>query len=102
MIRVSHPTWPVRLAALFLMFVGSVALWNAVRVYGRPVASILVDPDATVSSSGRSLEDPHPEVRFPAGIIEIDGEDLTQPPLGAYRAEAFDRAVERASNLSRP
>ena len=60
------------------------------------------DPDVTISSAGRSLEDPHPEVRFPAGIIEIDGEDLARPPLGAYRAQAFDRAVERAANASRP
>jgi signal transduction histidine kinase len=99
-VRAHHPTWPVYLAALFFAFIGSVALWNAVRCYGRPIASILVDPDATISSAGRSLDDPRPDLLFPAGIIEVNGEDLTRPPPGVYRSRGLDREIERAANAS--
>ena len=89
--RTHRSRWAVYLTALLLVFVAGVALWNAVSSFGRPTACILVDPDGTVSNAGRCRERPHPEIRFPDSIVEIDGEDITRPRAGEYRARAFIR-----------
>jgi len=80
----------------------SVALREAVLCYGRPIAGILVLPDATVSNSGLpTWSGIRQGLRFPDRIIEVDGEDIKHPPRAEYPATALDRAVSRAAGEGR-
>ena len=94
--------WPVGLMALFAFSVLSVALHDAVGFHGAPIAGIWVDPDAAVSNTGLpSWDGLRQGLRFPDRIVEVEGQDITRPLPGEYRATSFDRAVARAAQEGR-
>src|SRR5262245_25918157 len=99
--RASQGHWLVYAIAVVVIGVAGVALSAGVRWYGHPVAGILVDANALVSSLGLSHWDgDRKRLRFPDQIVEADGRSL-QVPGGGMRPSAFDRAVVDAASAGR-
>ncbi len=98
----SRERWlPYVAAATAAIILLSVAITGAVRWYGHPFASVLVDPDARVSGVGSpSWAGMRAGLRFPDRITSIDGVDLAATRSECV-ARAFDRAVEAAALAGR-
>jgi len=88
--------------AIFALGVLGAAICDAVAFHGAPIAGVWVEPDGAVSNTGLpSWDGLRKGLRFPDRILEVDGQDVTRPPPGEYRAATFDRAVARAAREGR-
>jgi signal transduction histidine kinase len=91
----------VWIVAALTFLVGASAFTEAARYYGRPIAGVLVDPGAVVSSMGPSdWAGYRSGLRFPDHIVEVDGRSVRQG-APAPRASVFDEAVARLASEGR-
>jgi signal transduction histidine kinase len=75
-------------------------LRDAARWYGRPFASVLLDPDGLVSSFGLPDWDAFQQgLHYPDRIVAIDGETLGGDDE-TFRSEAWDRAIAAAADAT--
>jgi signal transduction histidine kinase len=99
--RSSPGHWLVYVLAALAIALAADALSQGVRWYRHPVAGVLIDANALVSSLGLSHWDgDRKRLKFPDQIVEADGQSL-QVEGGGMRANAFDDAVVAAAKAGR-
>jgi signal transduction histidine kinase len=97
--RSSRFVWVAAVAASLL---AAVAIVNAVRWYGHPVAGVLVTSDLEVATLGRPDWDAAVKgLAYPDRIVGIDGVDLSRLH-GTAGAREFDRRVVAAFARGEP
>jgi hypothetical protein len=91
--------WLVWSVAALALLVAAQAFVEAVRYYGQPIAGVLVDPNAVVSTMGPSTwAAKRIGLSFPDRVVEVEGLSL-RLPSGATRRPS--RSRERAARANR-